>query len=299
MNNLEQKYRFKSHSQLHLLLAEYCSVSISCPVKITIEEEDYSLWEVASAFFYMVKVFELYDHQNPSIIILDGPFERALGVKSFHIGDSARWLQTQLEKPFEFVPDSLLHQLLVSVAPAIFTSGVHIYPEAEVSAYLCGLFKEEGFAVELQSLVKQTPRKTSKKTLPICWGDPFAIAARAQKNFNAETFNKNGRYLVKPDLLDFLRRATNVDPEQEVFQFTEIKRAFARYFLQNKALFLDPRNASIAYVESTPLGAALGVRAFHRSQTWALISSQLIEMGSAPIETPAFKKPLPPSGGMS
>ena len=296
MLDLEKKYQFKLHSKLHQLLAEFCAETESCVVKITSARRNYIFWEVAYAFFYMVKIKELFDNQNPSIVILEGSWEQALKVKCFHIKDSSRWLKAHMEELFEFIPDSLLHKLLVSAVPAVFTEEVYAYPEVEVSAYLSGLFQEEGFAVELQTLEPPKPKKkkiSPLPTLPLSWGDPLAIVPRAQRDYDTGEFNKEGRFLVKPDFLEFMRNVSNINPEQEVFQFTQIKRIFTRYLSQSKNLILDPRNNSVAFVEGTLLGAALGVRAFHRSQTYPLIASQLIETGTF-SENSEFKTPLPP-----
>ena len=291
MAYLRQKYRFKENSKLHQVLAEYCYIALSCPVCITVEDKDYVLQDIATAFFYFVKALDMYDVENPSIIILDEHFERAMRVKSFHVGDSLRWLEAHLEKLYEFSSDSLLHKLLISAVPALFSPGVLVYPEAEITAYLQGLFKEERMEMDLN--IPLPPSKKRPPTLPIGWGSPFSIAAVAQGRFREEDFNKEGRFLVKPHLLEFMRQIADIDPAQEVFKYSEVKSIFAHYLRKNKALFLDPRNNTIAHIEGTPLGDVLGVRAFHRNQTWALIASHLIEM--RPDGAPeTFKKPLDP-----
>ena len=66
------------------------------------------------------------------------------------------------------------------------------------------------------------------------------------------------------------------DQAKMIFTYQEITDRLSTYILKHKDRLFDKRNISVALVENDPLGIALQVRAFHRSQIHTLLQPQLI-----------------------
>ena len=106
------------------------------------------------------------------------------------------------------------------------------------------------------------------------WGSPSANAVIARVSMNQD-FDVEGKYLVKPEFLKVLHSIKGVNPEQRVFQYTELTELLSKYILSKKDLLFDGRNIRVAVVENDDLGKAFGVKAFARCQVPSLLRAQL------------------------
>ena len=82
-------------------------------------------------------------------------------------------------------------------------------------------------------------------------------------------------YELKPPLLGVFRTMDEIDQTKTRFTYEEVTTIFSKYILKHKDRLFDRRNIQVALVENDPLGAALHVRAFHRSQVHTLLRTQL------------------------
>lgn len=80
---------------------------------------------------------------------------------------------------------------------------------------------------------------------------------------------------MKPEFLKVLHSIKGVNPEQRVFQYTELTELLSKYILSKKDLLFDGRNIRVAVVENDDLGKAFGVKAFARCQVPSLLRAQL------------------------
>ena len=58
----------------------------------------------------------------------------------------------------------------------------------------------------------------------------------------------------------------------------------SKYILARKDEIFDARNIKVTLVETDPIGAALGVKSFHRCQIYTLVRSQLIPQENSSCE---------------
>lgn len=83
-------------------------------------------------------------------------------------------------------------------------------------------------------------------------------------------------YELKLPLLRVFQTMEQFDQAKMIFTYQEITDRLSTYILKHKDRLFDKRNISVALVENDPLGIALQVRAFHRSQIHTLLQPQLI-----------------------
>ena len=87
---------------------------------------------------------------------------------------------------------------------------------------------------------------------------------------------KNAQFTLKPKFLEVLHSVEGADQAKTYFCIEEITLLLSKYIIARKDKLFDSRNIKIALVQSDPLGAAFGVKAFHRCQIIKLLQSQLI-----------------------
>jgi hypothetical protein len=82
-----------------------------------------------------------------------------------------------------------------------------------------------------------------------------------------------------------LKTTPGADQEQTYYLYSEVVKLVSEYIIAHPRV-VDPRHVQLAIVEDDPLGAALGVKAFHRWQVPSFIRNQLqsscFRPGSAP-----------------
>lgn len=83
-------------------------------------------------------------------------------------------------------------------------------------------------------------------------------------------------FKVEPDLLAIFRTLDEVEQDREIFSYQELSKFLSRYILAKKMVFFDNRNIKVVIVQGDPLGQALNVRAFHRTQVMTLLRTKLI-----------------------
>jgi hypothetical protein len=97
--------------------------------------------------------------------------------------------------------------------------------------------------------------------------------------------SKTDMFQLKPLFHEVLKTTLGADQEQTYYLYSEVVELVSEYILANPQL-VDPRHIKLANVEDDPLGAGLGVKAFHRWQVPSLIKNQLesscFPLGSAP-----------------
>ena len=73
-----------------------------------------------------------------------------------------------------------------------------------------------------------------------------------------------------------LHSVEGADQAKTYFCIEEITLLLSKYILARKDKLFDSRNMKIAHVQSDPLKAAFGVKAFHKCQIMKLLQLQLI-----------------------
>lgn len=109
---------------------------------------------------------------------------------------------------------------------------------------------------------------------------PVAIYAH---NFPGSIrLRKDMNFTCKSKFLQVLRSLPEVEENKTVFTLEEILKSLTAYLLRSREKFFDPRNTLVALVKGDPLGEALGMNAFHKTQVNNLLRGQLYIHGSHP-----------------
>ena len=98
----------------------------------------------------------------------------------------------------------------------------------------------------------------------------------------------NTRFSVKPKLLSVIRMVPETDQTKSIFTYNEVMVLISKYILARTDEIFDARNIKVALVETDPIGAALGVKSFHRCQINNLVRSQL----TIPLENSSCEKDI-------
>ena len=141
-------------------------------------------------------------------------------------------------------------------------------------------------AVLSQMETTNQPHQPQLQASPANTTQPAAPQPRRANVTAITTANLNYRYKLKPAFREIVRSTNQNYQRREIFTLLEISKALSQYILARKEKFFDSRNPRLALVENDPLGAALNLAAFHRSQMSSLIRSQLL-----PLVTPYNTNP--------
>ncbi len=188
-----------------------------------------------------------------------------------------------------------------------------LYDERNASIVLCDASLETALDVKALHLtelrdkvcLQLKPININRATQPPVVAGPAAAAATqppvAAASSNRRTVNSNTKFHVKPAFREVLE-GVNVPVEKTVFTFIELAELLSTYITVNSSRFFDARNVKVAMVDGDKLGAAFGVKAFHRTQVTSLLFSQLIPVvdgdGQVPgrVETEAAATVEQPNG---
>lgn len=235
--------RFTQDSKLHEFLAT------NCPDLVTQDNLNYNLFQVLTALKRVIATKQLYDPQNPTVVVCDHDLEEALDVKALHVSE----IREQVCKQFVPVTPSVPGQEAPPVHPSPQPTGPIILPSCREGALILPAWAQRS---------------------------ANAVVARNHTN-NAAPFNIEGSYKVKPAFLKVLRTVDGVDQTQTIFPYREVANLLSKYIMKNKEKFFDLRNIRVALVEGDLLGKAFGVKVFARSQVTALMRAQL-----SPVDGP-------------
>lgn len=223
---LNSLFKFKSDSKLH----EYITK------KINQDKTIFTLAEVLTYLKDIIRGEQLFDRQNPSIIICCNELEEALNMKALHVTEIRDLVLSQLTK----VQD---HTILGKFANPVTNSAIR---------------NDQTQVPEVSSV--QVPQRLLQS------------ANISTQVF----IDKKALFTLKPKFLTVVRSLPSTDPEQTVFTYEEVTLLLSTYILTHKEKFFDARNIKLAIVAGDPLGDAFGVQAFHRCQVNNLLKSQLI-----------------------
>ena len=86
---------------------------------------------------------------------------------------------------------------------------------------------------------------------------------------------RDNKFVVNSDLLNTFKTVKGFSAKQ-LYSFEEISAYLTEYIIMNQEALFEHGNFSVAYVKNDQLGVALGVQAFHRSQTKQLLRRRMI-----------------------
>jgi len=288
-SQLLQIYRFKPGSNLHQYLAKHSLLATiaGCNASITFYNTDYTLMEVMLVLRTLVKEFKLFDDQNPLVLVFDQEAELALDVKAIHVIDTGNRILRQMDPVFRFQEDSPLLLLLSKMAPAIFDITRRNYLETEIAHYFKQCLLSEGFVAKFTfdpPAALKKPAQTLTTSGPFkfaVWGSGEAKAVKAKLSYQLSPACSGKRYRMSPRLFQalepfFAQRSPELSAIR-TYSWGELVRKTTIYIMEHKDAFFDLRSISVAHVQGDPLGLALGVSYFHRSQLVALLKAETEE----------------------
>ena len=233
-------FEFNPHSELRMLLIN----------KTGVEKNYYSLCEILTFLKNIIKEEELFDHTNPSIVICSKELERALNCKACHVSEIRDLVMSQITK----IPEEALRKK--------YAQQINNCKGTQSDTHSHNL--NLGVPRDYQPQPQQQP-KTRIKTANISttiWTD------------------RHAKFTLTPELLKVFHLVPGADPLQTIFSYEEVTLLLSRYILLRKRRIFDSRNIKLALVADDPLGNALKVRSFHRSQVNYLLRRQLTPVNS-------------------
>ena len=102
------------------------------------------------------------------------------------------------------------------------------------------------------------------------------------------------RFRLRPEFAKLLEELPEVESGAVAFTYRDIADLFSVYLAANKHTHYDQRNPFVLITQDTPLGAALGVSAFCRSQIQTILRTQLLPLTEADRRASGPDPPLPP-----
>jgi hypothetical protein len=175
----------------------------------------------------MVMEKDLFDPENPFVIICDLELENALQVRALHALQVRDYVLTQMTP-------------------------------TDVS-----LSEEERKTVPTTLLIHLTAK--DGKTFPIpMWASPHARAVVFKANAR-DDYNTNGLFEIEHTLCEILLTAPG-NFRKRYYTYREVIGMVARYISHNKESILEPRNSDVGILDNSTLQIVTGTRTIARSQ---------------------------------
>lgn len=206
-------------------------------LRLGVIKPHHSLFEIESTILRAVALESLYDDRNPKVIVCSAELSDALDLPALHRAE----LRSHLLNKFLVIVDTGTGQSQDMLPPVI--------------QFHCGKIHSIG-----------TP-------MPINLTRDFGVNASFE---SAPRPDKDATFKLTERFLYFIRNHTLVDQDKTIFTFDEICHLLQSYILSDKQKYFDMRNIRICIVKDDPLGDALNVSYFHRSQIVLLLRQQLI-----------------------
>ena len=221
-------YRFHQPSRLEEFLT----------MKTGTKKDCYTLVELLTTVRNIVRDENMFDANNPEIILCSPELEKAWDMKALHI--------------------SSIRNLVLSHV----TKAVNQHPEEKPK----GFASTKSTGGDYPSMESSSPK-----------GSPL-ITPRTIESASITkiiTTCRHARFTPTPKLLKVIQFMPGTPASKTIFTYGEVMNALSQYIHLKGRSILDDRNASIALVHGDLLGSALGVKAFSRCQINRLVRAQL------------------------
>lgn len=248
-------FKFKSNSRLHRALAR------KCPETITITNRYYTLYSILTLLKKLIKDEELYDKENPQIIILNLLLEIALGVRVLHVSQVKEFVLAQMESTN-----------LLPIRPT--NRKVYRRVQADINP-------------------EPDPNRSNHVFMLPEWGS--VNSKSNQYRLNADlNFDVNAKYRVDNRLLAVLLSDLPESDRvpRDYYNYATICKMVSDFIIANKDTLFDLRNIHVAIIEDHPLGEVFGTRAIARSQITYFIKAFLTLYVEEPAPPQAPQAPV-------
>jgi len=251
-----------------------------------------TLHQVLMDLRQIVTTERLFDAGNPDVILCDPALEHALDVKAVHVTEMRDYVLRQMEEVSDLGIDDesfCSHSQPAAAAdhPSDNKNGVKTTINSSSSSVLLQTNQYqsgcETATGKCPAVSSQESALSNQETTTID-SSPNGSSSSASLNDDAN-FDANASYCVKPPFLKLLRSIPGVDGRKTVFGYKELTNYFSRYILDNRDRLFDSRNNLVVLCREDPLGEALGLGAFHRSQVTTILRKQLIKYDKSQMET--------------
>jgi hypothetical protein len=292
VSQYHQTYKFKDNSRLHKALAK------KCPEMVTLTNKYYTLYTILLILKRLIIVDQLFDKENPAIIILNLYLELALNVRVLHISQMREFILAQMEdtnlKPvIPKRPKFYTLQFSHTVSHTLHARGSaqcplrHPAPAAAPAP--------APLPLPVQAAEAQLPQSFA---IPE-WGSSNS-KAMIYKRRTDDSFDNTANYRVDFRLLSILLEDSD-KPESErqpkdFYNYAVICKMVSDYVIKNKDTLFDIRNIYVALIDEHPLGEVFGTKAVARSQISYFIRAFLtkVEVDPKPVPSaPPQEEPTP------
>lgn len=235
--------------------------------------QETTLRSVFNSLKSIIQREQMFDPNNPTIIMADQSLELALSVRYFHKGELERFILVQFMSPSYDAHDKkpLSHHIPVREARLITFGNEEASLNFIISRVLSGQYqgqaKKTSFVQGSYAVLAAKPQCMRPKMTPVTHDMP----------------PNDSQYRVKPMFLNVLLSLNeeNVPTLETVFTFLQLKAKLTKYVLSHieehgGTRMFDARHVLVCYCDGTLLGKAFGVKAFHRCQVRQLLLTQLI-----------------------
>lgn len=240
-----------------------------------------SVGEVLAYLRQVIITDSLFDENNPSVVLADRALTQALKTKAVHVIDLPALVSSDLQAvspQIQLEPRPAWCPRITSLGA--LTNRLHHeppLPHADLERLL--QYKRDTVAIRSCADAARPTADTSKPPPK----DSFSIAPYSL-------------FTVSPSFRQILATVPWVAKSSKVFTYYEIVKAFQDHLCRNSETYFDSRSPRICLTADTALGRVFGVRAFHRSQTIALLRHHLRQHPAAKkdpiraLKSPGFKK---------
>ena len=247
-------YDFKENSPLHAYLLK------KQPNIISVSKNNFRFSTIGLAFRYIINDEQLFDIDNPMVIICDTELETAFkDMPHFHLRDLVKLVKEQVF-PAKNPPDDITPTKIppAQTPPALVPPIPAMQP----------------------AMIELPPAKRPYDFIIPYWANSDAIIFKARQVVGTN-FDKQRSYVCPPGFLSLIRSLPGTNQTQTIYSYHDLCQHISKYITLNQNTMVDNRNMYICITQNTYLESALNVGIFDRCQIAYLISYQLMLVAKA------------------
>jgi hypothetical protein len=289
VSQYHQTYKFKDNSRLHKALAK------KCPEMVTLTNKYYTLYTILIILKRLIITDQLFDKENPTIIILNLFLELALNVRVLHISQMREFILAQMEdtnlKPVvPKRPKFYTLQFSHTVSHTLHARGSAQCPIRHPAPEAAPTPAPAAAPIPAPHLFPRLEAQIPQSFAVPEWASVNAKAL-VYKRKTDDTFDNTANYRMDFRLLSILLEDSD-KPESErqpkdFYNYAVICKMVSDYVIKNKDTLFDIRNIYVALIDEHPLGEVFGTKAVARSQISYFIRAFLTKVEDDPKPVPS------------
>lgn len=205
---------------------------------------------------HWIKEEQLYDPENPTIIMTNLALENALEVRAIHVSNVKDYVLKQMIQDVD---------IMTPRARNTFRALTHIIDELHRRAIARLGYQQHHISPQQRAEIDRLNQPEVMQSALPDWANPNCKLTEYRSKM-IRSFDIEGEYTVDSEFLKILLTTQTDKTPKEKYKYRDLTKWFSEYIITNKTSLFDMRNIRVMIIKGTPLEKVFKVSAIDRSQ---------------------------------